>query len=475
MAKLVRAGEDGALDALIGWTANRTLESECLLGLGVIHAFELGNSCGEETARRAVSKPSLASDWMLRTLYGTRERSARFRYAVSPQTPARLDDNSLALFDRFNTMAAPPAILHTLEWLEDALDFAFVDRWRHDWTWICRSHGAQAPEPDFFLGQGRGRSGSLHMPQSEMLVSAYLRTLAYATHIGKMPAGQAEFHAMLALPMNRGLAALEPVGCPAWSRNLLQRWRDSRRELIDGLWAQAGRGARPSEIPAAMQLVEADEKDFIQVEVDLVVGHGTFDAGEPVAKSPKYVWNDAETGCMAGDIRLREGQMEPLRGPMKWACLVAPYHVGRVDAAVALRVKLACLGLGRSRGTVRCGANDVELQVDNDMVSRWHHWYTQWEPSKFARLESDVSGMTTVRRSWLQGYVKLSGLSVALLTRSASVHGSTRTRTTPSRSTSSGPIWGSARTCGVRIPIYVDRVSNRNSHPTTTRCTGSRS
>ena len=47
LARLVRTGADGALDVLIGWTADRSLESECLLGLGVIHAFELRN-----TARR---------------------------------------------------------------------------------------------------------------------------------------------------------------------------------------------------------------------------------------------------------------------------------------------------------------------------------------------------------------------------------------------------------------------------------------
>ena len=273
---------------------------------------------------------------MLRTLYGTRERSAPFRYAISPQTQARLDDNTIALFDRYNTMAVPPAFLGTLEWLEGAMDFAFVDRWRHDWIWICRSHGAQAPEPGFFLGSGRGRSGSLHMPQSEILVSACLRTLAYAMHLGRMPASQAEYHAMLALPMNRGLAELEPVERPAWSRKLQQRWRDSGRELIGGLWVQAGGCTPPGEIPAAMHLVEADEKDFIEVEVDLVVGHGTFNAREPVAKSPKYVWNNTETGCMTGDIRLREGQMGPLMGPMTLACLVAPDDVGRVDAADAL-------------------------------------------------------------------------------------------------------------------------------------------
>ena len=417
LARLVRAGNDGALDALLGWTAKRTLESECLLGLGVIHAFDLADFCPEDTARRTVLKPSLASDWMLRTVYGTHERSAPFRYTVSPQTPAHLNEDAAVLFDRLNTLAVPPVFLQTLEWLEGALDFAFVDRWRHDWSWICRSHGMERPRPGFFLGPGRRRGGTLHMPQGEMLVSAYLRTLAYAMHIGTMRTDQAEYHAMLALPLNRGLAELEPVERPAWSRNLLQRWRDSGHKLVEEVWAQAGRRTRPGEAPAALHVVEADERDFIEVDVDVVLGHGRLKAGEPVAEAPKCGWEDAEPGCMDGDIQLREGSLGPLVEPMTLACLVAPEHVGRVDASVALQVKLACLALGRRRGRVRCRTHDVELQVDTEVVSRWHHWYTEWEPSTFTQLDTIVSRMTTIQRTWFVEYAKSSDLSVALVAR----------------------------------------------------------
>ena len=354
---------------------------------------------------------------MLRTIYGTHKPSAPFQYTVSPRTPAHLDEDAMVLFDRLNTLAVPPVFLQTLEWLEGALDLAFVDRWRHDWSWICRSHGVKAPNTGFFLGPGWGKSGTLHMPQGEMLVSAYLRTLAYAMHVGTIRADQAGYHAMLALPMNRGLAELEPVERPAWSRNLLQRWRESGQELIEEIWAQAGRHARPGETPAALHVVETDERDFIEVDVDVVLGHGTLSAGEPVAEAPKFGWEDAEPGCMGGDIQLREGSLGPLVEPMTLACLVAPEHIGRVDASVALEVKLACLALGWRRGRVRCRRNDVELQVDTEVVSRWHHWYTEWGPSKFPQLDTIVSRMTTIQRTWLLEYAKSSDLSVALVAR----------------------------------------------------------
>ena len=165
-------------------------------------------------------------------------------------------------------------------------------------------------------------------------MSAYLRTLAYAMYTGTLRADEAEYHAMLALPMNRGLAALEPVDRPAWSRNLVQRWRDSGRTLVNELWAQAATHCGAGETPAALRLAEACEKDFIEVEVDLVVGHGAFANAKPEAESPKYAWDDADAGSLAGDLRLREGALGPVTGPLTSACPVAPEHVGRVETTV---------------------------------------------------------------------------------------------------------------------------------------------
>ena len=418
VARLIRAGDARALDALLAWTAKRTLESECLLGLGVIHAFDLADFCPEDTARRAVSKPSVASDWMLRTVYNTHERSAPFRYAVSPQTPARLNEDTAALFDGLKTWAVAPVFLCTLERLEGALDFAFVDRWRHDWSWICRSHGAKAPEPGFVLRPpGQGRSGALHLPQGEMLVSAYLRTLAYAMHIGTIRADEAEYHAMPALPMNRGLAEVEPVERPSWSRNLLQRWRDSGQQLVSEIWAQAGRHTRPGETTAALHVVETEERGFIEIDIDVVLGHGTLNAVEPVAEAPKFAWDDAEPGYMGGHIQLRDASLRPVVEPTALACLVPPEHPGRVDASVAIQVKLACLALGWRRGRVRCRRKGVELQGDTAVISRWHHWYAEWGPARSTHLDTIVSSMTTIHRDWLLEYTKSIGLSVAQVAR----------------------------------------------------------
>lgn len=252
------------------------------------------------------------------------------------------------------------------------------------------------------------------MPQGEKLVSAYLRTLAYAMHIGALRPGLAEYHAMLALPLSRGLAELEPVERPDWSRNLLQRWRDSGQELVGELWAQAGGHAHTGETPAALHIVETDERDFIKVHIDVVLGHAPLNAAKTAA-APAFRWKDGESGAMGGHIQLRESSRGPLVEPMALACQVAPEHIGRVDTSVALQVKLACLPLGWHNGTVRCRGNDVELQIDREVVSRWHHWYAEWRPSTFAQLDTTVSSLTTIRRTWLREYTKSSDLSTALV------------------------------------------------------------
>jgi len=415
LAVLIRAGANGALDGLLEWTTSRTLESECLLGLSVIHAFELVDSCPEATVRKAVSKPSLTSDWMLRTIYDMFSRSMSFRSAILPQHVV-VDEETASFFDHLNTMAVPPAFLCTFNKLESRAGFSFVDRWRKEWAWIYRSHPVEMPKPQFFVRLDRGKKCSWCLPQGETLVSAYLRTLTYAMHTGILRTNQAEYHAMAAIPMNCGLAALEPVECPGWSRNLYQRWRDSGRDLIKELWKQVGACPRRGEIPAALQLVEADEKNFIEITVDLVVGYGAFTTGKPLAKSPQYIWGNTETGSFAGNIRLHQEQLVcSLTDPMKTACQVVPKHVGRIDAAVASQVKLASLVLGRQSGKVCCQKNDVELRSNGEVISRWQHWYSEWKPTKFVKQESNVSSMKTVRRSRLWAYMEASGLSLALV------------------------------------------------------------
>lgn len=417
IAILVRDDVDGVLDSLVEWISDCELESECLLGLGIVYAFELGDKCPEDAARQAVRKPSLISDWMMRTVYRTIDRSAPFKYTVSIPQSANLSSNEATLFDRYKTVAVPSVFLRTLESLQRELDFPFVDRWHHDWTWICRSFGVREPSVGFFLGSGSGRSGTYQLQIGETLVSAYLRTLAYAIHIGRLRTDDAESYAMLALPMNRGLSRLQPVKQPGWSRNLLRRWRDAGNTMIRDLWRQSEKSTPSGEIPAALLLTEADEEHFIEINIDLVIAREPSTMEEAVAENPKYVWCDTERGALEGRIRLDQSELGTSSFPLTSSCVVVPEYVGRINAEIALNVRLACLGLGSQIGEVCCQEHEVQLLARDEIVSRWYFWYSEWESSRSIEQSTDLSSVTTIQWSRFQRATKSTDMSYRLLVR----------------------------------------------------------
>ena len=277
--------------------------------------------------------------------------------------------------------------------------------------------GEVSPETAYFIGSDRLKCSDLHVLQGEKLASAYLRTLAYGLHIGKLLEDEARYHAMLALPLSRSLASLEPVRRPFWSQNLLERWRALGNELLKELWTQARLELNADEIPANIHVVEADDKDYTEIDIEVVLGHNTVDPRASFASSPEYIWDYVGSGCEWGDLHLKNGSVSSLEQPKNLTCFVVPRYFGRIDTYVAVRVKLACLALGLSRGRVRCTTSDVELYVESEVVSRWSHWYADWEPSMFSDLDTNVSGMATVQRTWLKKYVEQWGVSVALLGR----------------------------------------------------------
>ena len=417
LAHLIRSGDTRASDALLAWTARRGRESEAALGLGVIHAFDLGEHLVDGSVSASVRRPSLLSDWMLETNFGRRERYAPLRYAISPSTPANVDQDDLSMFERYKTVAAAPIFLRSLKDLESRRNFGFVDRWRHDWTWLQRSDGAEAPDTGIFFGPDGRKNGVLLMGQGELMVSAFLRTLAYALHTGRIERDEAEYFALLGLPLNRGLADVEPVTRPRWSFDLLNRWKRSGRKLLDELWASAKKDIGPGERLAALSVMEADERDFIEISVDVVIGKGALGEREPGAHSPEYRWVTREPGFMAGEIFLGEDVVAGLAKPTMFSCRVPPEQVGRVDASIALHVKLACLGLGWRSGRVACTEDAVQLSMDEEVQSRWIHWYANWEPTKHWDMDSNVCSKTTVSESVVHEWSNSTGAAVALLAR----------------------------------------------------------
>ena len=101
------------------------------------------------------------------------------------------------------------------------------------------------------------------------------------------------------------------------------------------LCAQAGTHSRTGEIPAALRLTEANEKDFIEVEVDLVVGHGDFTTAEPQPKSRSTRGTTWERTCRS-PLRPAASGARPRRPRASATCLNQRPKTGRPSRLIAV-------------------------------------------------------------------------------------------------------------------------------------------
>ena len=66
---------------------------------------------------------------------------------------------------------------------------------------------------------------------------------------------------------------------------------------------------------------------------------------------------------------------------------------------------------------IQCGPTEICLEAGDDVLSRWIHWYADWEPTIFTELGSTVGSMTTVLKSRLDEVCASSDVEIARLVR----------------------------------------------------------
>ena len=65
-------------------------------------------------------------------------------------------------------------------------------------------------------------------------------------------------------------------------------------------------------------------------------------------------------------------------------------YFGRAHIDVAMNVRLAASELFETLAYIRCNRNEIRLETNGGVISRWIHWYTNWEPINFRELVSTV-------------------------------------------------------------------------------------
>ena len=418
LARLIREGDREAASGLLNWISARQLESEVILGLGIIDAFDLGAYFEFADVHKAIQAPSHLSDYLLKKNFANASGLSPFRYAISPPEPATLPQHEEAWFDRYRKGAVPPIFSIMLTRLQESTGFPFRERWKHDWRWLQTTDPRpEAKYPYFFSDGDRDRIGLFDLGQRELYVSAYLRTLAFAARRG-LPHGIAEHYAMLALTMNRGLSDLEPIDRPDWAQDLLSCDAGCTKELVKNIWVSAEAATNPGEVPLALKVVDFDTEGFVEFDSTLTMGPPGFTTGPAEAGEFKELIANECPGEMAGLVGRNAGiDSLTIKYPLAMTQDVLQDFIGRVHIDIASKIRLASPYVFGTSANVQCSPTEIRLEAGGDVISRWVHWYADWEPTRFTEIGSAIGSMTTVLKSCLDKVRASHDVEIARLVR----------------------------------------------------------
>ena len=403
LANLIRNSDREAARLLLDWIGARQLESEVVLGLGIVDAFDLGACFEFSDVKGSVRAPSHLSDWILKRNFTEARSLSVANYRFSPDDTAPLPNDEEAWFHCFRKSVAHPVISRRLKTLQESTGHPFLTRWEHEWQWLQATHRRPIPSfPEFFSKSDRGRVGWFELGQRELFVSAYLRTFAFATAQWRMPQNAAEWHSIVALSMNRGLAELSPVERPVWTRSIVSSDLGDAKDRAEELWSLARNSVRRDEVPLATRLVDTDSNNFVEFDLTLAIGPIGFSAGSPEAQELDWLLGCANRGEMPGSVyEGTEVDLTKISKPLKMALRVLPSSPGSVESEVALQVRLGSPSMFGMSTNVECDSSEIRLENGSEVLSRWVHWYTDWEPCSFRDMGSAINFITTVSKSRL--------------------------------------------------------------------------
>ena len=405
----------GSPRVLLEWISSRELESEAVLGLDIIEAFDLGSYFDYAPFSQAIQAPSHLSNLILKQNFSGATNPQLFRCAVSPEEPANLSLEIDSWFERYRKWAVPPIFSYQFERLEKATRFPFMRRWKHDWSWLQAIHQRPSAEyPLYFSGEDRERLGYFDHAQRELYVSAYLRTLAYATMRGPLSPADAEQYSLLALPFTRGLADLQPIERPDWTYDLISTNPENIEHIAERLWNSSTNLCHSDETPIGLRIFEANKEGFIDFDIVMTLtplGRQSADSAE-IMQYIRLV-NDRSLGRY--ETRATQHpivRVPSLDRPIALAELFQPKYLGRAHIGLGNVIRLASPRIFGAPAEIVCDESEIRLDTADGTMSRWIHWYADWEPVTFPELEPSVCSLVTVSKSNIESIQQLLGIQL---------------------------------------------------------------
>lgn len=173
LAALIKSGDRNAADRLLAWIRRRRFESEVIIGLNIIEAFDLATHFTFAEVRNSVNAASHLSDWLMKENFAQADGLSHFRYIYAPELKADLPEWARRSFSAFNGV---PQMFHShLFHLEEISGLPFLMRWQHEWEWLQAGELRTQGDPSYFFHGNREITGQFDFADRETYVSAYLQ------------------------------------------------------------------------------------------------------------------------------------------------------------------------------------------------------------------------------------------------------------------------------------------------------------
>lgn len=400
LAELIAGGDAEAAEGLVAWISERRLESEAVIGLSVIDAFDLAPHFDGHALVSAVKPASHLSDALMRRSFGL---SSDGHYGFGDGPPG-INEHVAAYFHKKMGQAIPLSFQSTLEFLQRRSGLPFLARWEYEWQWL-QGHLTEplSSSPHWFNWEGHRGIGHFDLRQREVYLSAFLRTLAFAAHAWGLDRDIAERIALGVSPLDRGLAKLVYCERPSWSQGLANSAL-SLESLSDLVWKGAQNGLSKGRTLLSVRAVDISELEFKEIEVDLVASRGLWSLpeGREDLSPLKRLW-------------VHLGDPRDFQGPLIWQPKSAPeppylltviatpteYARWHLDLFPEhLHVASPALFGGEPRVELR--HDGIGLAVSGADVSATRIWNTSWAPTRPKGLDSRIGRATDVTAADLE-------------------------------------------------------------------------
>lgn len=338
------------------------------------------------TLQAAIRRPSILSSLLLRQMYG---RDSEIDWRRSHSGPAPRDFHPSAYFEEHRTAHVPPVLSSRLEQLERHTGLRFMQQWAFEWQAHHEASGvSKTGFPYYFTDFASVRCGIIGQyiqGQGELYRSAYLRALAFAYDVWRMPLELAERYVMDLVAAVPGMFDVDPVQRPSWFADIPEQCAKSPDNL-DTLAREAINLSRGLELRPVSLKVPVDQAvaEHAQFSISAYVVTDEFE-GATVPRSKLEIADFTSSLSLEGhrpECRLEEYADDGpgAAAPVCTTLLPEPFGYWQ-GHYFATGLPIAAGYMLPERVRLRCTRSGVELLHVDRLIGRTAFWHDRWSPS----------------------------------------------------------------------------------------------